>query len=346
MIMSQDKDEESTAMDALIKPTVSNDSNITEDFSSDDADIETESIRFIFSWLYWKRVGHRAKYELLLLTAALPQLLPKLFFLYWCSMYVFRNLAYARHVPGPPLKDLGFELIPYIDNDFWSEWLLWINHLSSLALVLVPWLTASPHKRGVFGVDLYIKAMNCAVVGHFLRFLTYISTSLPGPAEHCRKNAPLYRDTFTLYEILTRRSKVHIDPNCGDLIFSGHVFQTASFTVVCLLHMHAFIPNKTLARLHSAVLVLSAAIQPYFILGARNHYSVDVVVAAYTAPMVCLTMEHFYKTTFYTDGLKWYARKLVPQGLASFLTRNNPSARYDKKKNSSAAYKPWNTHLN
>lgn len=326
--MSQDRDEE-TEVDGLIKSN-SNDLDHSADVIVEEPE-ESESIRFIFSVPYWNRVRSRAKFEFYLLLASLPQLIPKLAFLYWCSMYVFRNLAYSRHVPGPVLKDLGFELIPYIDNDYWSEMLLWINHLTSLLLVIVPMLTAGPHKRGCFGIDVYIKAMNTSVVGHFLRFITYISTSLPGPAEHCKKGYHLYRESFTFYEILTRRSKVHIDPNCGDLIFSGHVFQTMSFTVICLLHVNGIMPNKTCKWLHSAVLISSACIQPYFILGARNHYTVDVVVAAYTAPMVCLTMEHFYATSLYKNGLKWYARQFVPKALANYLSINNPSNRYGKK---------------
>eukprot|EP00976_Prorocentrum_cordatum_P000606 12183-Prorocentrum_minimum.AAC.1 len=62
-------------------------------------------------------------------------------------------------------------------------------------------------------------------MAHCLRFLTYIGTSLPGPAEHCKPSYANYKTPDTdLATILFRKSGPE-DLNCGDLIFSGHVFQ-------------------------------------------------------------------------------------------------------------------------
>eukprot|EP00959_Pyramimonas_sp_CCMP1952_P196601 4110720-Pyramimonas_sp.AAC.4 len=46
----------------------------------------------------------------------------------------FRNLAYYRHEQLPPLKDLGFEIIPEIASEwqFISELNLYANHLMVL----------------------------------------------------------------------------------------------------------------------------------------------------------------------------------------------------------------------
>ena len=63
-------------------------------------------------------------------------------------------------------------------------------------------------------------------MGHFLRFCTYIVTTMPGSAEHCfgdfdGLNPPKPK---TITEVFTRFALVPGN-NCGDLCFSGHVFE-------------------------------------------------------------------------------------------------------------------------
>ena len=172
------------------------------------------ALKVIFSSGYWERLQKRALYEIALLFASLPHLVPKCFLLKWGAMVLFRNLAYMRHDQRPRLKDLGFELIAENTDDAMSEFFLFVNTYLTLLLVFMPVLTSHANNYGMFSVTIFNKIINLLCVGHVLRFFTFISTSLPGPALHCQEGAPLYRhDGFTLYEILTRRSRVHVDPN-------------------------------------------------------------------------------------------------------------------------------------
>jgi len=266
---------------------------------------------------------NRLIYEVAMFVASLPHMIPKWILLSWASLYLFRNLAYVRHEQGERLKDLGFELIPEFPNDFLGEVNLYVNLFTALFAVIMPLFNNVSHSKGAFGVDVYVKIVNMTCVGHVLRFATYISTSLPGPAPHCQPGAPLYRDSLTFREYFTRRSRVHVDPNCGDLIFSGHMFQVMTFSIVTLAHLNDLVRNRFISRIVSTILVVTPLLQPIFIIGARNHYTVDVVVSSYVAPLLYLAMERFYTTSFYKCSAKWTST-LIPTFLRKFLDEKNP----------------------
>mmetsp|Transcript_966 Transcript_966/g.2166 ORF Transcript_966/g.2166 Transcript_966/m.2166 type:complete len:380 (-) Transcript_966:175-1314(-) len=273
---------------------------------------------------YWKRVATRGVYELALLLNSVPHLIPKVMLLNWGGMMIFRNLAYMRHRQGPRLKDLGFELIPEIDNDFGSELTLYCNGFLSVGMVLMPLFSDHAHPRGIFVTDIYTKVLNIQCVGHVLRFFTFVSTSLPGPAPHCQPGAPLYRNSISWAEVFSRRSRVHVDPNCGDLIFSGHMFQVTSFCAVMLSESKKLMPSAPLGRAWCLLLVLTVCVQPYYIIASRNHYSVDVVISSYLAPLVWYAMEGFYKTSLHRKGVAWF-QWFVPKALKTFLHTRNPT---------------------
>ena len=278
----------------------------------------------LFTSDYLQKLKARVKYEAALLVAALPHLILKNFLLQYGAMCVFRNLAYSRHVQGARLKDLGFEWIPESDNDFWSEVFLYLNGTVALLAVAMPILINHAHKRGVYSVDVFLEIVNIQCVGHLLRFFTFISTSLPGPAAHCQLGAPLYRhEGFTWYEILTRRSRVHVDPNCGDLVFSGHMFQNTCFACVVIAHMPNLVPNRMLGNAFSSILILTVLVQPYFIIAARNHYTVDVVISLYVAPLLWWAMEGFYSTSMCAKSAVWIS-SFAPKYVSNYLKLHNP----------------------
>ena len=278
----------------------------------------------LFTSDYLQKLKARVKYEAALLVAALPHLILKNFLLQYGAMCVFRNLAYSRHVQGARLKDLGFEWIPESDNDFWSEVFLYLNGTVALLAVAMPILINHAHKRGVYSVDVFLEIVNIQCVGHLLRFFTFISTSLPGPAAHCQLGAPLYRhEGFTWYEILTRRSRVHVDPNCGDLVFSGHMFQNTCFACVVIAHMPNLVPNRMLGNAFSSILILTVLVQPYFIIAARNHYTVDVVISLYVAPLLWWAMEGFYSTSMCAKSAVWIS-SFAPKYVSNYLKLHSP----------------------
>lgn len=277
------------------------------------------------SWssVYWNKFMNRFMYEVALLVESLPRMVPKVVLLNWGAMYIFRNLAYMRHEQGPRLKDLGFELIPELDNDFWSEVNLYVNGVVAVSMVLMPLVSEHAHLRGIYTVDTYTKFINMQCVGHVLRFFTFISTSLPGPAPHCQVGAKTYRHSISWEEVFTRRSRVHIDPNCGDLIFSGHMFQVTSFCAITVGDISKLMPNEIIGRCVSFILIATVFIQPYFIIAARNHYSVDVVVSSYVAPLLWYAMEGFYKSSVSKNIAGWF-NFFVPDFVKHYIKINNP----------------------
>jgi PAP2 superfamily C-terminal len=182
---------------------------------------------------------------------------------------------------------------------------------------------------GVHSADIFVKIVNVQCVGHVLRFLNFLSASLPGPAPHCQPGAPLYRTSWTVYEIFTRRSRVHTEPNCGDLVFSGHTFQVTSFCVIMLANMPGLLPPRyqaTVGRFLSTVLISTVLVIPYFILAARNHFTVDVVIALYVAPMTWWALEGFYTTATYRSGCSWWDRH-VPHLVRCYLNQRDRCGR-------------------
>jgi hypothetical protein len=81
------------------------------------------------------------------------------------------------------------------------------------------------------------QVMSLISVAHFLRFVTFVSTSLPGPADHCKPSYANYKVPDTDIKTILFRKSGPLDLNCGDLIFSGHVFQVRLF-VLLLFRMH------------------------------------------------------------------------------------------------------------
>jgi hypothetical protein len=148
---------------------------------------------------------------------------------YGASM-VFRNLAFYRYRAGPRLtQDLGFDLLPE-----WQGYLtdrpmcaLQAVLVGACAMSFVPRRTGPPAS---YAVNIVRRWGMMIAMGNTLRFLTYMSTTLPGSAKHCLpSNQNLARDqSKTARDILFRITVDGVGDgksgtyNCGDLTFSGH----------------------------------------------------------------------------------------------------------------------------
>jgi len=77
-----------------------------------------------------------------------------------------------------------------------------------------------------------------------------------------------------------------IAPNCGDLIFSGHMFQGVTMLMAANEYLHAFVTLLSVRRSIVAGIVLVCLVQIYTIIASRSHYTVDIVIACYTAVLL------------------------------------------------------------
>lgn len=223
--------------------------------------------------------------------------MPKVVFVAYVAQVLFRNIAYYRHEQRETLKDIGFEIVPAIaENDKWiSEAVFMVLHGIGSFAMIVPWLSPYPHSQGVMGAMMAERWLDCLCVGHVLRFLTYTSTSLPGPASHCRPGAiepDLYRPT-ELTTFFTRKSGGD-DPNCGDLIFSGHMFQNIILSIVVTTYASRLFVNITIRSMFIATMWTLTIVQVPLIIAARNHYTVDLTVATYLAPLVWIALDRLH----------------------------------------------------
>ena len=82
---------------------------------------------------------------------------------------------------------------------------------------------------------------------------------------------------------------------CNDFRVSGHMFQVIIFTCT-IWHFADRVFYKTLYAWIAKLLMLATVIAQFFlIIASRNHYTVDVVVSSYTAPMLWVCFDRYYK---------------------------------------------------
>ena len=134
---------------------------------------------------------------------------------------VFRNLAFYRYRAGERLtQDVGFQLLPEIKG--WLTGLpmllLQLTCLTACALSFLPRSTPAPYAVNIIRRWGMMEAM-----GSVLRFLTYISTTLPGAADHClpSKNPHIARDQpKTLADIffMLKVDGVGLEANSGEVL--------------------------------------------------------------------------------------------------------------------------------
>ena len=234
----------------------------------------------------------RLRRERQLLFAQWKSLLVAAIVLVYFALVLFRNLAYYRFRPGPPLKDLGHELLPEISDDVEHVDVPMYFLFALLGLVSVGAFVGhdDPHQRAdekPYFVNALRRVMIVFAVGHCLRAATYLSTGLPGTAKQCRMGSAEFDPPKSIQECFTRL--VSINGNCGDLNFSGHVF----LLVLGILFVRQYGPRMWQYERdgYLDITLCSIAIglticQIVLILAARHHYTVDVVVALYTTPML------------------------------------------------------------
>lgn len=233
---------------------------------------------------------------------------------------VATQLAYARHVPGAPLRDAGAALLPDLSSSrfAWvSEALFGVMFFAFVAWSMAPLLWPKLRRSRVSVVVLWTRLLVVLVANQALRVASFTATSLPGPAPHCAPGVahpPVLRRWWHAFVVDVRRQVAH---SCGDLIFSSHM----TFLLVGALAFTHYQRGggdddngsgsdsdsdgddssststtsssrwrgggKAASTVLPVVLVwLSVAASALLIVAAHKHYTVDVVVAVYTVPLV------------------------------------------------------------
>jgi len=214
-----------------------------------------------------------------------------LFVLWFFTVGILRNIAYWRHVPGPNLPDLAFDFIQENNNEMLKK-AIEIAFFSTVVLLVLLFFIGNviyqpPHVPRVYPTGIIVKGLSGYHLGLFLRAFIFCSTSIPGSASHCHPDLdPMYwvRKPKSLGECFTFTNLTY--PNCGDLIFSGHVFSTL-FMVLTLESATRSIFGYH-PRLHKFIFTLlhiGILYQTYEILTVRNHYTADVLLAYIFTPL-------------------------------------------------------------
>lgn len=212
------------------------------------------------------------------------QLIPTIILLLYFGIIVFRSLAFYRYEQRPVLKDLGFQIIPKIPQLLgFSNLLLSLQHslifLLSFILLIKNYSYFSIQYTGPYIINIWRRYFNIITIGNILRFLTYISTSLPGPAEHCQPGSTDYHPPTKWYQIFYTFNSA----NCGDLIFSGHLFHLIIAMFIFNKYASDIISNNYLLITLKILSWIAIPLEIFLILATRQHYSVDLIVAIYTS---------------------------------------------------------------
>jgi hypothetical protein len=239
----------------------------------------------------WSAFRLHAKAEWSIFWQIKWQVISIIFILYFVFLKVFRIWTFQRHVPGKRLKDLGFDLLPEKDLALLSDCILGTAFLligGMCGAGLWNTLKTGSIEGSVFTVNILRRYLNVMAGAHFLRVVSYMSTSLPGPADHCQAGNPSARSPENLWaELFDRLIHWDVNKNCGDLIFSGHTLQTVAAVLLATKYAHKVFP-RSLANAYTCFSWLLIPLLTYSIISARRHYTVDVTIGIWATILVFL----------------------------------------------------------
>jgi hypothetical protein len=158
-----------------------------------------------------------------------------------------------------------------------SEAVFYTLFSTVIAWTLSPFVTRRPTFTTA---GLFAAALPAFVLCQVLRIVSFMSTWLPGPAPHCRAGVPTDKLAppdhwwgWIAVDVVRQSSM-----SCGDLVFSSHLIFVLGLTLVYTIW-------GSWKALKAAAWAAAAAIS-LLIIASRKHYTVDVVVAWYTVPLV------------------------------------------------------------
>ncbi|KAL4451693.1 hypothetical protein ABPG75_007355 [Micractinium tetrahymenae] len=242
------------------------------------------------AWLVeiWRRIRLEFTVELPLLKARWKQVLFGALFQYVHG--IFTQLAHRMHQPQEQLLgDIGFKYLPELglENAWVSETIFWCMFIPFILWTFSPFVTA---RKRFYTAVLYARLLMVLVTCQILRIISFTVTQLPAPNYHCR----LGKDTAVREMPKHWWGHVVVDVGrqathgCGDLIFSSHT----TFVLTGVLTFTEY--GETLVI--KVITWIAVTIMGLCIIASRKHYSVDVVVAFYTVPLVFYTLHRRWTT--------------------------------------------------
>lgn len=204
---------------------------------------------------------------------------------------VATNVAYYLHVQRPPLTDLGYELLPALSKraQIVSEIMFFTCFVLTIAFILHP-LFIRRKKKQLYVVTMLSRLCSTLVLAQTLRIVCFLVTTLPGPNYHCRPNSPDYSPPKSLFDILARQDAFF---GCGDLVFSSHTI----FVVLFALVWHKYWPNFVVRSVVWTLVFIFGLL----VVAARKHYSLDIMVAWYTVPLIWYAYDYYFPDKFPID---------------------------------------------
>lgn len=224
---------------------------------------------------HWKK-------EKILLKFNYKVLLLGVFFQYVHS--VGTNVAYYLHQQREPLYDLGFATFPALSRQMQvlSEVMFFVLVGGTILFALSPFFNRTM-KRKLYTTLMLSRFIGVCVLAQSLRVITFLATSLPGPNYHCRPGSTEYNPPRTAYDIFLRQDAF---TGCGDLVFSSHTI----FVLLCALTYTKYSDNVWGKRFMWFMVLIFG----FMVVAARKHYSIDIVVAWYTVPLIWIAYDVFF----------------------------------------------------
>jgi hypothetical protein len=192
-----------------------------------------------------------------------------------------------------------------LQNAWISETIFWSLFIPFILWSFSPFVTV---RKRFYTAVIYARILVVLSLCQFLRILSFTVTQLPAPNYHCRAGEdtailPMPESWWGHIVINLGRQATH---GCGDLIFSSHT----TFVLVGCLTFTEY--GETL--LIKIISWIGVAMMSLCIVASRKHYSVDVVVAWYTVPLVFYAMMRRW-TTVRPPRDYWPHRPLVVEDL-------------------------------
>jgi len=208
-------------------------------------------------------------------------------------MSQYANTPFKINRTGPRLtQDIGFDILPEFISEYTN---LPLTLLTTVLVVICARSFIFDNAKEVYTVNVITRLLSVVAIGTMLRFFTYMSTTLPGSANHCLDSNPnIEHDRPKTVNEIFFTLKGHSAStggigsyNCGDLTFSGHQLTTVTTALCCLRYARLSYPMKNQTRvIYSICVWLLVFIQGCTIVMARYHYTMDITISCYLTPLI------------------------------------------------------------